>query len=53
MQALSSRAVFSQRLSFLLFCLKSQKKLENLELQITGKCLSDTLFDFKAFVVHC
>ena len=44
-QALLYAAVFSQRLSFIL------AKPVNLDLQIPGKCISDTLFDFKATLV--
>ena len=47
-QALLSTAVSSQRLSFLLFA-----KSVNLDLQIAGKCISSTLSDFKAYIVHC
>ena len=40
---LSAVVFFPQRLSFLLLA-----KSVNLDLQIAGKCISDTLFDFKA-----
>ena len=52
---------FFPRIEFL-DCLLSQyfsnvpswwKKFLNFGLQIAGKCISDTLFDFKAHVVHC
>ena len=38
---------FPKTESFLLFA-----KSVNLCLQVAGKCISDTLFDFKAYVVH-
>ena len=47
-QTLLSTAIFSLRLRFFLLFAKSV----NLCLQIAGKCISDTLFDFKAYVVH-
>ena len=46
-QALLSTAIFSQRLSFLLFT-----RSLNMDIKITGKCISQTLFDFKAYI-HC
>ena len=47
-QALLSTAIFSQKLRFFLWFTKSV----NLDLNIFGICISDTLLNFKAYVVH-
>ena len=47
-QALLSTADFFPKIEFFLLA-----KSVNLDLQIPQKCISDTLFDFKAYIVHC
>ena len=47
-QALLSTAIFFPKIEFFLLFAESV----NLWLQIAGKCISDTLFDFKACLVH-
>ena len=49
-QVFLSTAIFSKILSFVnvLFA-----KSVNLGLQIPGKCIFDTLFDFKEYVAYC
>ena len=49
-QAPLSTDVFFPKIEF--FTVLFAKSV-NLDLQINGKSISDTLFDFKAYLVHC